>query len=145
MTALFLWTLQNTGDGDGVASNDEALSPADTHEGITAPRRRENGYTMPFDVARQLAQPLGIHLDEQESRNITDIDKGIVRLTTIYFGPQRQGAYPAYRQVLRRILGVTCRHPPLLIQLAKSILHQIMRLIQRHIIFPRHLPITLRR
>ena len=84
MTALFLWTLQNTGDGDGVASNDEALSPADTHEGITAPRRRENGYTMPFDVAHRFAQPLGIHLDEQESRNITDIDKGVARLTTIF-------------------------------------------------------------
>ena len=84
LTALFLWTLQNTGDGDAVASNDEALSPADTHEGITGPRRRENGYTMPFDVARRFAQPLGIHLDEQESRNIIDIDKGVVRLTTIF-------------------------------------------------------------
>ena len=145
LTALFLCTLQNTDDGDGVASNDEALSAADAHEGITGPRRRENGYTMPFDVARQFAQPLGIHLDEQASRNIIDIDKGIVRLTTIYFGPQHQGAYPAYRQVRRRILRITRRHSAPLLQLAETILHQMARLIQRHIILPRHLPIALRR
>ena len=89
LTALFLWTLQNTGEGDAVASNDEALSPADGREGVTGLRRWENGYILPFDVARRFAQPLGIHLDEQESRNIISINKGIVRLMSVFERSER--------------------------------------------------------
>ena len=37
---------------------------------------------MPFDVARRFAQPLGIHLDEWNSR-IVDIKKGVVRLLPV--------------------------------------------------------------
>ena len=89
LTALFLWTLQNTGDSDAVVSNDEAMSPADGREGVTGLRRWENGYTLPFDVARRFAQPLGIHLDEQESRNIISINKGVVRLMSVFERSER--------------------------------------------------------
>ena len=43
---------------------------------------QKKGYTMPFDLARRFAQPLGIHLDEWKSR-IIDIDKGMVRLLPV--------------------------------------------------------------
>ena len=98
LTALFLWTLQNTGDSaaapatadadasspaDGPSSADSP-SPVDGNESAAGRRRWENGYAMPFDVARRFAQPLGIHLDEQESRSIISISKGVVRLMTVF-------------------------------------------------------------
>ena len=47
-----------------------------------APRRRVAGFSLPFDVARRFAQPLGIHLDEWESR-IIQTEKGVVRLRPV--------------------------------------------------------------
>ena len=80
LTALFLWTLQSTDaaepavevkdDGDEIDADDEA------------PRQRTTGFSMPFDVARRFAQPLGIHLEEWENR-ITQTQKGVVRLRSI--------------------------------------------------------------
>ena len=85
LTALFLWTLQSTddaepaveveGDGDEVDAND-----IDVEE--DAPRQRTNGLSMPFDVARRFAQPLGIHLEEWENR-ITQTQKGVVKLRPV--------------------------------------------------------------
>ena len=46
------------------------------------PRQRTAGFSMPFDVARRFAQPLGIHLEEWESR-ITQTQKGVVRLRPV--------------------------------------------------------------
>ena len=91
LTALFLWTMQSTADtvspgnsadeeennGDG----EEAGGDGEEEEG-EAPRRRPSGYSLPYDVARRFAQPLGIHLDDWESRTIR-IEKGVVRLLPV--------------------------------------------------------------
>ena len=76
LTALFLWTMQSTREGantpDGVAvdEDDEDAAP------------RPGAHSLPFDVVRRFAQPLGIHLDEWESR-IVETTKGVVRLTPV--------------------------------------------------------------
>ncbi len=80
MTALFLWTLQSTGEGadlDSVDAEDEG--DGDDEE---TPARRSAGFSMPFDVARRFAQPLGIHMEEWENR-IIKTDKGVVRLRPV--------------------------------------------------------------
>ena len=85
LTALFLWTLQSTGENDspgngaGEEDDDEARGDDDEDE---APRRRAAGYNLSFDVARRFAQPLGIHLDDWESR-IIKTEKGVVRLLAV--------------------------------------------------------------
>ena len=82
LTALFLWTLQSS--GSDAAGNDAA--PGDGGGGESddggAGGRQQRGYRMPYDVARRFAQPLGIHLDEWQSR-VIDIDKGAVRLLPV--------------------------------------------------------------
>ena len=77
LTALFLWTLQSTGEVP--SDSDEA---ADEDERDEAPRSQTTGFSMPFDVARRFAQPLGIHMDEWESR-IIKTEKGIVHLRPV--------------------------------------------------------------
>ena len=71
LTALFLWTLQST-DGDGSANvdDDEAAPP------------RPSGFSLPFDVTRRFAQPLGVHLEEWENR-IIRTEKGVVKLRPV--------------------------------------------------------------
>ena len=81
LTALFLWTLQSTGDG-AVPANGAADEEEETEDEDEAPRRRATGFSLPFDVARRFAQPLGIHLDEWESR-IIQTEKGVVRLRPV--------------------------------------------------------------
>ena len=78
LTALFLWTMQSTSeDGNGGSPDgDEGGDEEDT------PRRRASGYSLPFDVTRRFAQPLGIHLDDWESR-IIETKKGVVRLLPV--------------------------------------------------------------
>ena len=44
--------------------------------------RKPKGLSLPFDVARRFAQPLGIHLDVWQGRIIA-IDKGVVRLLPV--------------------------------------------------------------
>jgi hypothetical protein len=65
------------GDGDGSGSDIAVEDEEDE-----APRRRVAGFSLPFDVARRFAQPLGIHLDEWESR-IIQTEKGVVRLRPV--------------------------------------------------------------
>ena len=80
LTALFLWTLQSTADENASSNNgpDE-----DTGEDeAEAPRKRASGFSLPFDVARRFAQPLGIHLDDWETR-IIETKKGVVRLLPV--------------------------------------------------------------
>ena len=81
LTALFLWTLQSTDDTESALDEEE-----DDADGVDvddeAPRQRTTGLSMPFDVARRFAQPLGIHLEEWENR-ITQTQKGVVRLRSI--------------------------------------------------------------
>ena len=82
LTALFLWTLQSTGEdapsGNGAGEGD-GNEGADEDE---SPRRKAAGYSLPYDMARRFAQPLGIHLDDWESR-VIDTQKGVVRLTPV--------------------------------------------------------------
>ena len=66
LTALFLWTLQST---------------AETQDDET-PESRVSGFSLPFDMARRFAQPLGIHLEDWESR-IIQTEKGMVRLRPV--------------------------------------------------------------
>ena len=83
LTALFLWTLQSSGNSDADRNDDpaDAGDEGETADGSAA-LRPQKGYRMPYDVARRFAQPLGIHLDEWKSR-IIDIDKGTVRLLPV--------------------------------------------------------------
>ena len=82
LTALFLWTMQSTAAD---SSSGNGMEPEDDDEGDDedeAPRRKASGYSLPFDVARRFAQPLGIHLDDWESR-IIKTEKGVVRLLPV--------------------------------------------------------------
>ena len=79
MTALFLWTLQSTAEGT-VLNNGELED--EEGEDDEDPVLRTTGFSMPFDVARRFAQPLGIHLEEWENR-ITQTQKGVVRLRSV--------------------------------------------------------------
>ena len=76
LTALFLWTMQSTAEtaDNGVAS--------ETDEDDEARQGRVSGFSLPFDVARRFAQPLGIHMEEWESR-IISTEKGVVRLRPV--------------------------------------------------------------
>lgn len=72
LTALFLWTMQATAE----SANAEEGTEDD------AAQRRPAIHSLPFDVVRRFAQPLGIHLDEWEDR-IIETEKGIVRLRPV--------------------------------------------------------------
>ena len=73
LTALFLWTVQSTDDTRGDNRTEEQDESSQTGG---------SGFTLPFDVARRFAQPLGIHMDDWESR-IISTKKGIVRLLPV--------------------------------------------------------------
>lgn len=85
LTALFLWTLQAT-DAETAPTQAGGEEPAEDEAGddeeAGAARKRKGGMSLPFDVARRFAQPLGIHLPEWEGR-IIDTDKGVVRLVGV--------------------------------------------------------------
>ena len=81
MTALFLWTLQSSEDEtttDNGGTDDDDGNDDDEE----TPARSTSGFSMPFDVARRFAQPLGIHMEEWENR-IINTDKGVVRLRPV--------------------------------------------------------------
>ena len=80
MTALFLWTLQST--GEEADPNDADAEDEGDNDDEETPVRRASGFSMPFDVARRFAQPLGIHMEEWENR-IIHTDKGVVRLRPV--------------------------------------------------------------
>jgi len=86
LTALFLWTLQATTQETASAANsDEDEAPddeVDEEDEAPAGKKKKKGLTLPFDVARRFAQPLGIHLDAWEGRCI-ETEKGIVRLIPV--------------------------------------------------------------
>ena len=71
LTALFLWTVQST---DDTATESEADPDAT--------QTRASGFSLPFDVARRFAQPLGIHMEDWESR-IISTEKGVVKLRPV--------------------------------------------------------------
>ena len=76
LTALFLWTIQGTAE---TADNGVANEPNENDE---TPQNRVSGFSLPFDVARRFAQPLGIHMEDWESR-IIQTEKGVVRLIPV--------------------------------------------------------------
>ena len=87
LTALFLWTIQSTSEQNGPSKNDpsendEDDDPDGDEDDDEAPRRKVPGYSLPFDVTRRFAQPLGIHLDDWQSR-IIETKKGVVRLLPV--------------------------------------------------------------
>jgi hypothetical protein len=85
LTALFLWALQGTGS-DKAGSDTDALEPPEEadegDEGTATKSARKSGFSLPYDVVRRFAQPLGIHLETWEGR-IAEIEKGIVRLLPV--------------------------------------------------------------
>jgi putative DNA methylase len=84
LTALFLWTLQATTqevEPDTTGDENESEELEDDEESVISSKKKK-GLTMPFDVARRFAQPLGIHLDAWVGRCI-DMEKGVVRLIPV--------------------------------------------------------------
>ena len=85
LTALFLWTLQSTDDTEPaveVEDNSDETSAEEIDVEDEAPHRKTTGLSMPFDVARRFAQPLGIHLEEWDNR-IIQTQKGVVKLRPV--------------------------------------------------------------
>ena len=74
LTALFLWTLQST---DTSEENDKK----DQDEEVVA-KVAAKGFSLPFDVVRRFAQPMGIDLDLWIGRIIGQ-EKGVVRLLPV--------------------------------------------------------------
>jgi len=80
LTALFLWTLQSTA---GITNGSvDATKDEEDEEDEEATKAAKKGLTLPYDVVRRFAQPLGIHLDRWENR-IVDQDRGVVRLLPV--------------------------------------------------------------
>ena len=87
LTALFLWTLQaTTQDAEPVLTTDDEDEDAepdeDDEDEAPSTKKKKKGLSLPFDVARRFAQPLGIHLDAWEGRCI-ETEKGVVRLIPV--------------------------------------------------------------
>lgn len=92
LTALFLWTLQST-NGATIDHRDTTIDHRDTEsteedetetdeEEDSAPARSNSVFSLPFDVVRRFAQPLGIELSKWE-RRIIETKKGVVRLMAV--------------------------------------------------------------
>ena len=75
LTALFLWTLQST----EVEENGKKKG-VDDEEAVA--RVASRGFSLPFDVVRRFAQPMGIDLDTWTGR-VIDQKKGVVRLLPV--------------------------------------------------------------
>ena len=76
MTALFLWTFQST---TPVSENQEQDDEAD-EEAVA--KAAATGFSLPFDVVRRFAQPMGIDLGTWTDRIIGQ-EKGVVRLLPV--------------------------------------------------------------
>jgi hypothetical protein len=75
LTALFLWTLQST-----EAPEENSKKVGDEEEVIA--KVAAKSFSLPFDVVRRFAQPMGIDLDVWTGR-IIDQAKGVVRLLPV--------------------------------------------------------------
>lgn len=91
LTALFLWTLQATTQEEprntrNTRNEEEENEKEEIEEGEDEEEKpkgkAKKGLSLPFDVVRRFAQPLGIHLDAWEGRCI-ETEKGIVRLIPV--------------------------------------------------------------
>jgi len=88
LTALFLWTLQSTNGEDAHHRDTESTEEEDDENEneedsvSSVPPWCKSGFSLPFDVARRFAQPLGIDLPKWEGR-IIETEKGVVRLLPV--------------------------------------------------------------
>jgi adenine-specific DNA methylase len=87
LTALFLWTLQDTNGATAEPRNgatEDEQPPDEDEDGDEegSSRRKAKGFTLVFDVVRRFAQPLGIDLPKWEGR-VIETKKGVVRLLPI--------------------------------------------------------------
>ena len=82
LTALFLWTMQSTSEDTSPEKGADQDDDEDEEEEDESTQRRVSGYSLPFDVVRRFAQPLGIHLEDWQSR-VIDTRKGVVRLMPV--------------------------------------------------------------
>jgi len=85
LSALFLWTFQDTdvkAEARALGSSPQELGAEVAEEDEEDARPRSVAYSLPFDVVRRFAQPLGIHLEVWEDR-IIKTDKGAVRLLSV--------------------------------------------------------------
>jgi putative DNA methylase len=83
LTALFLWALQSTnGNDSGESEAADTDDEEEVNENEGSPGAKKKGYTLPYDVVRRFAQPLGIHLETWEGR-IAQTEKGVVRLLPV--------------------------------------------------------------
>ena len=76
LTALFLWTLQST----EVSEEENGKKKGEDEEAVA--RVASRGFSLPFDVVRRFAQPMGIDLDTWTGR-VIDQKKGVVRLLPV--------------------------------------------------------------
>ena len=74
LTALFLWTLQST------LVFDESAQKEQDEQAVAKASAR--GFSLPFDVVRRFAQPMGIDLSRWTGRLISQ-KKGVVRLLPV--------------------------------------------------------------
>jgi len=75
LTALFLWTMQSTEAADEDSKKEEEDEDA-------VAKVAAKGFSLPFDVVRRFAQPMGIDLDLWTGRVIGQ-EKGVVRLLPV--------------------------------------------------------------
>ena len=93
LTALFLWTLQST----DTSNENTQQKRADEPDEDAVAKAAAKGFTLPFDIVRRFAQPMGIDLDAWTGRIIAQ-KKGIVRLLPValragdLFGKDGSGA-----------------------------------------------------
>lgn len=77
LTALFLWTVQST----DIPESDQQEKKKGDDEAAVA-KAATKGFSLPFDVVRRFAQPMGIDLDAWTGRIIGQ-EKGVVRLLPV--------------------------------------------------------------
>ena len=75
LTALFLWTLQSTDTSDENGKKEKENEEVDA-------KLAAKGFSLPFDVVRRFAQPMGIDLDVWTGR-IVGQERGVVRLLPV--------------------------------------------------------------
>ena len=78
LTALFLWTIQST----DVPENGRRETEEKGEDVDAVAKVASRGISLPFDVVRRFAQPMGIDLDAWTGR-IIDQEKGVVRLLPV--------------------------------------------------------------
>ena len=81
LTALFLWTLQSTETAKKNGKKKDTKEKEEEDEEAVA-KAAAKGFSLPFDVVRRFAQPMGIDLDRWTDRIIGQ-KKGVVRLLPV--------------------------------------------------------------